>query len=137
MATRLILTEQEGACRGQVFVVAGHEEVVMGRAPGCSLRMGDATVSRRHCLLDIGGQWAWVRDLGSRNGTFVNGQDIGRPPEQTPTLRGFRRLRDGDELRVGTHVFRVGVSAEGPDEGDAALRVDAELCGAATSGAFC
>jgi pSer/pThr/pTyr-binding forkhead associated (FHA) protein len=134
MATRVILTEMEGASKGQEFTFAGEDEVVIGRSSACSLRLDDAAVSRRHCLLDLGGDWAWVRDLGSRNGTFVNGQMIGRRPDRggkdTPAPGGFRRLREGDELRLGEHAFRVSVERADLDEA-APWHADPELCEAA------
>jgi serine/threonine-protein kinase len=122
MGTQVILTGRDGALEGQEFAFAGQEEVVIGRSRQCSLRLDDPMVSRRHCLLDIGGKWPWVRDLGSLNGTFVNGQDIGRhlghAETGEPVLGGFKRLRDGDELRLGDQAFRVGVSVPDSSEGE-------------------
>ena len=134
MITRVILTATEGVLEGQEFAFAGQEEeVVIGRSVSCSLRLDDSAVSRRHCLLDVGGEWAWVRDLGSLNGTFVNGQDIGRHLRDAetgaPAAGGFKRLRDGDELRLGDHTFRVGVRTADPSEDEAAPCWDEpELC---------
>jgi pSer/pThr/pTyr-binding forkhead associated (FHA) protein len=120
MTMQVILTCTEGDLRGQKFAFAGQEEVVIGRSALCSLRLDDPSVSRRHCLLDVAGEWAWVRDLGSRNGTFVNGQDIGRhrwhAETDEPAVGGFKRLRDGDELRLGLHAFRVGVTTVNTSE---------------------
>ena len=61
-----------------------------------------------------------VHDLGSKNGTFVNGENIGQrghglSPEAAAYLdMPERTLGDGDELRVGGTVFRVGVTGEEP-----------------------
>src|SRR5919109_1786759 len=63
----------------------------------------DRTVSRVHCLLErVASRWI-VRDLSSRNGTFVNGERIW----------GERPLRSGDEIQVGTvrFVARLGDTA--------------------------
>jgi pSer/pThr/pTyr-binding forkhead associated (FHA) protein len=115
MATQVILTGMEGALQGRQFAFAGQEEVVIGRSCLCLLQVDDPAVSRRHCLLDLSGEWAWVRDLGSLNGTFVNGQNIGshlrHAETDRPTAGGFKRLREGDELRLAGHTFRVGVRA--------------------------
>src|SRR5262245_40704455 len=58
---------------------------VVGRASNCYLQLPNddehRVVSRHHCLLDIDPPAVRVQDLGSRNGTFVNGQPIGRRPE--------------------------------------------------------
>ena len=67
-----------------------------------SLRAGDVfvalrgeRVSRQHAaLVPRGGAW-WVEDLGSRNGTFCEGERVAR-----------RRLRDGDVLELGDEAVR-------------------------------
>ena len=46
---------------------------LVGSGPACAIRLADATVSRRHCELDLVEAGVRVRDLGSRNGTFVDG----------------------------------------------------------------
>jgi pSer/pThr/pTyr-binding forkhead associated (FHA) protein len=64
-------------------------------------------------LLDVDPPFASVRDLGSRNGTFVNGMQIGHPWTWPPAVKGEPPhldeydLHDGDELRVGDTVFLV------------------------------
>jgi pSer/pThr/pTyr-binding forkhead associated (FHA) protein len=65
-----------------------------------------------------------VRDLGSRNGTQINGMQIGRPADwffpaivRAAACQEYE-LHDGDELRVGDTTFTVGITAavEGPAE---------------------
>jgi pSer/pThr/pTyr-binding forkhead associated (FHA) protein len=74
-----------------------------------------ADISRRHCCLEVDPPTIRVRDLGSRNGTWINGQKIGqRPCHQLPQeadLHAFaaHELQDGDELQVGSTIFRVGI----------------------------
>jgi pSer/pThr/pTyr-binding forkhead associated (FHA) protein len=73
------------------------DKFVIGRAAECTLRAGSEAISRRHCAI-VRTDGAWVaRDLGSRNGTYLNDQKI-----ETPTA-----LSVGDELRVGPLKFRV------------------------------
>jgi pSer/pThr/pTyr-binding forkhead associated (FHA) protein len=80
---------------------------VLGRSRSCQLRLpGDASVSRRHCLIELEGESAWVQDLGSLNGTHVNGAMVGQLRQQ---------LQDGDELRVCNNIFAV-VLADRPAE---------------------
>jgi len=119
MLTRVILTATEGNLRPMEFAFEGQEQVLLGRDRNCSLRLDDPTVSRRHCLIDAGGEVVWVRDLGSLNGTFVNGKRVGGPPtpEAEATSRLLRELHDGDELHVGTQTFCVHlVTAEEGDD---------------------
>jgi FHA domain/Domain of unknown function (DUF1707) len=70
---------------------------VIGRDFGCDLRLAHDSVSRRHAMLtSVGGQWMVV-DLGSTNGTRINGW---RLQVQTP-------LRPGDILDLGLQRLRV------------------------------
>lgn len=62
----------------------------IGRAAECDLTLNDPSVSRAHAIVEIAGERPTVRDLGSTNGTFVNGKRI-----------ESKTLRDGDELRFG------------------------------------
>ncbi len=79
----------EDAVTGRRITIGN--EFVVGRAEGCSLLLDDPCVSARHALLRWRrGQWS-VRDLGSRNGTFVNGDRVGG--EGHP-------LRDGDRIVI-------------------------------------
>uniref|UniRef100_UPI00366DA0CF protein kinase domain-containing protein n=1 Tax=Plantactinospora solaniradicis TaxID=1723736 RepID=UPI00366DA0CF len=70
--------------------------VLVGRAATCDLRLDEPQVSRRHCLIEIDPPQVRVRDLGSRNGTQVNG---------TAVLE--RELATGDAIQVGDAVIRV------------------------------
>ncbi len=90
------------------------EKFLIGRAKECALRAGSEAISRRHCaIIQLkDGRWA-VRDLGSRNGTYVNDHKIENP----------KRLKLGDELRVGPLKFRVAsaVKSEPAPDSDSAL----------------
>ena len=53
-----------------------HARLTLGRSPECELVFADDTVSRRHALLELHeGRW-FLKDLGSSNGTLVNGREI-------------------------------------------------------------
>ena len=57
---------------------AERDTLLLGRHPACDVVLGDASVSRRHAQLTFrDGVWV-VRDLGSKNGTVVNGARVGR-----------------------------------------------------------
>ncbi len=69
----------------------------LGRHDDCVIRIKSAQVSRRHCeLYEVGGQ-LMLRDLGSSNGTFVNGKRVS----------GEQALKHGDEVTVGAVTLRV------------------------------
>jgi serine/threonine-protein kinase len=94
-----------GPHAGRSFPLFGHATFAIGRQPGPHLRAGqhitlpdDLHLSRAHCLIEINPPLARVVDLGSKSGTFVNGQKVSQAD-----------LRDGDEVRAGLTVFRVRV----------------------------
>ncbi len=75
-------------------------EFLVGRAPEAKLRPNSDMVSRRHCMISVAEGKATIRDLGSRNGTIVNGQKIAAEHE----------LRTGDKIKVGPLEFEVHLS---------------------------
>ena len=72
--------------------------LVIGRAPECGVVLGDTNVSRRHAQVALHDGAVVVTDLGSTNGTFVNGRRVTRAT-----------VRPGDELSIGTSRLRVEV----------------------------
>jgi Protein of unknown function (DUF3662)/FHA domain len=78
-------------------VVLEQSTVTLGRLPECELAIADTGVSRRHAEVRRGPDNTWlVADLGSTNGTKVNGLRIS----------GTRQLQNGDEITVGTTSVR-------------------------------
>jgi pSer/pThr/pTyr-binding forkhead associated (FHA) protein len=71
--TRIALVVTDGAPLG-ARVAIGAAPVVIGRGAGVDLQIVDPTVSRHHCLVWRAGGRCWIRDLGSRNQTRVNGR---------------------------------------------------------------
>jgi serine/threonine protein kinase len=112
---RLVVTA--GPIRGQRFAFDGHDTFLFGRAPDCHARLDatDASASRHHFLLEVNPPLARLRDLGSLNGTRVNGvrhggRRAGESPEDAAARGGAEvDLHDGDEVRVGATVIRVEV----------------------------
>ncbi|HEY5950660.1 MAG TPA: GGDEF domain-containing protein [Kofleriaceae bacterium] len=96
--TKPVLTVLTGGASGKQFkVIKG--TAVIGRAPTAELRVEDDGISRAHARIRAETGRAWVEDMGSRNGTFVNGAKIKAPTE----------LRDGDKIQVGRGtVIRFG-----------------------------
>ena len=83
------------------FPLSG-DETVLGRHPECQIQLDSNMVSRRHARVYREGGALLVEDLGSGNGTFVNGSRVARP---TP-------LRNGDRLKVGPVLLRYEDDAE-------------------------
>jgi hypothetical protein len=73
----------------------------IGRGDENEVVLADRGVSRSHAIVDVGGTEPVVRDLGSTNGTFVNGERV-----------EARRLRDGDELMFGNTYMRFEITGE-------------------------
>jgi hypothetical protein len=69
----------------------GDAPLTIGRAPGNDLILSDDTISWHHAQLWLEGGVPWLRDVGSRNGTFVNDN----------RCLGSTRLSDGDKVRLG------------------------------------
>jgi adenylate cyclase len=74
---------------------------VLGRSTTASVRLADREVSRKHSQIDREGEDFILRDLGSSNGTFLNGKRIFGPS----------RLKDGDEVVIGTSKMEFRVAA--------------------------
>jgi DNA-binding NtrC family response regulator len=87
MAALQLLTGPKAGLR---FEVTG--EVIIGRSPSCAIALDDSKVSRRHVRLMLEEHQARVFELGSRNGTLVNGEKV----------LGEALLLPGDRLQVGT-----------------------------------
>jgi diguanylate cyclase (GGDEF)-like protein len=88
--TKPVLTVLTGGASGMQFKVSKGTAVI-GRAPNVELRVEDDGISRKHARIRAETGRAWVEDMGSRNGTFVNGTKIAATTE----------LQDGDKIQVG------------------------------------
>jgi pSer/pThr/pTyr-binding forkhead associated (FHA) protein len=75
-------------------------EFTIGRSQGCSLCAGSSAVSRQHCMISRDESKVTIRDMGSRNGTLVNGAKI----------EGTVELASGDEITVGPLKFLLTIS---------------------------
>jgi pSer/pThr/pTyr-binding forkhead associated (FHA) protein len=100
MNVKLLVVQGRPAGKTILF---GPGDYFLGRGPECYLRFNSEWVSRQHCLLHVGTTHGMVRDLGSRNGTLVNGV----------LLAGEHTLSQGDLVQIGPVVFEVSLE-EGP-----------------------
>ena len=96
----------------KIFLASGKEIIhdlpeettTIGRLPENALQIEDASVSSSHAEIFADEDRFFVRDLGSTNGTFINGEKIDKA-----------LLHEGDEVRFGTVLTRFGIS-EAPAE---------------------
>jgi CBS domain-containing protein len=124
MNGEIVLTVRNGLLAGNTYVFKERQTCIIGRADDCDIRLPRAAypdISRHHSLLAIDPPRVSVSDLSSRNGTRVNGVLIGQREEECPAQETAADLRaalldrfqlcDGDELAVGSIVFRVHIAA--------------------------
>ncbi|HOQ04128.1 MAG TPA: FHA domain-containing protein [Anaerohalosphaeraceae bacterium] len=100
MEVNLILFKKDGSTRA--FHLPSTVTVI-GRRKDCDLCVPLMSVSRRHCKLNLDQGRLTVRDLGSKNGTFLNGVKVSESP-----------VKPGDVLKIGTLYF--GVQIDGRPE---------------------
>lgn len=92
----VILKVIKGSKAGAKIAVK-KDEFLIGRSPECNLCSGSTSISRKHCVIRRSGTKVAVADLGSRNGTLVNGNKI----------TGEVELSSGDTLHIGNLEFLV------------------------------
>ncbi len=107
LAAALEISERSGSTRTERL---RGDRIILGRSRAVDLHIEDPTVSRRHAEIfrDPFGRW-WIRDLGSRFGTSVNGETITE-----------RMLSGGEEIRAGD--CRLRFQAAGPNVVEVPLR---------------
>jgi adenylate cyclase len=88
---RLIYVNDQG---GQAIELGSHQG--LGRHPNNAIQLLDTIASKEHCILERQGHGMVLRDLGSMNGTYINGQ----------RMSGSQLLHHGDEIRMGNTVVR-------------------------------
>jgi hypothetical protein len=87
-----------------VDIPAGFDQV-LGRDASADITVPDPAVSRRHARIHRGADEVWMEDLGSTNGTYVNGDRLTVP----------YRLRDGDEVKLGNTQAIFHDASSAPD----------------------
>ncbi|NLF29597.1 MAG: FHA domain-containing protein [Planctomycetes bacterium] len=102
MQVTLVYFKPDG---GRKDIAFDKPSIVIGRRPDCDVRVPQLGVSRRHCELVVRGESLVVRDLGSSNGTYVNGARIS----------GEDVLAPGTRLQVGPVLLTVQIDGRPAD----------------------
>ncbi len=94
MNVKLVMAK--GQAQGHTIQLS-EERTVVGRTRGCKVRIPSADVSRKHCVLTFEDGYLYAEDLGSTNGTFINGE----------RTEGKQVVQPGDLLEIGPVTFAV------------------------------
>jgi hypothetical protein len=113
--TQFALRFISGKYQGGEFPLRMEREIVIGRSSDLDMVLVEDMVSRKHAKISTAGQQIVIQDLGSTNGTFVNGEKVKKI-----------RLKEGDRILVGTSIIKlVAVNAEAqPSEAEARARLE-------------
>jgi predicted Zn finger-like uncharacterized protein len=93
----------QGPARGQVFRVT-KSQTILGRS-GADIVLYDPEVSRKHCAIEVDGSTVTLVDLGTTNGTFVDGKRIDRC-----------QMKHFSKIRIGATTLVFTISDKGSDE---------------------
>ncbi len=97
-----------GKYQGGEFPIGPDKQILVGRSSDLDMVLVEDMVSRKHARISMQGDQIWIEDLGSTNGTFVNGEKIKRT-----------RLKEGDRVLIGTSILKLVPSDAPRDEKDA------------------
>jgi len=114
-----MLVVYEGMAEGQRWLI-DQESVAIGRGTDCEIVLPERQISRHHAQIERDSEGYLLRDMGSKNGTYVNGKEVHGEPY---------RLTDGDEIQIALCVKMGFVGADatlpleltGPNRG---IRID-------------
>ena len=112
---QILLTLLAGPEQGQVFRITKPTTVV-GRSSACELVLSDPLVSRQHCQIMLGMGGVNVKDLGSTNGTLLNGTKISESPLRNQDIISVGNTR----MRFAVEVTRETMDAKAPKVEDLA-----------------
>ncbi len=94
-----------GKYQGGEFPLAADRQVLIGRSSDLDMVLVEDMVSRKHARISMQSDQIWIEDLGSTNGTFVNGEKIKRA-----------RLKEGDRVLIGTSILKL-MAGDAPRDG--------------------
>jgi hypothetical protein len=99
-----------GKYQGGEFPIAVDRQILVGRSSDLDMVLVEDMVSRKHARIAMQTDQIWIEDLGSTNGTFVNGEKIKRA-----------RLKEGDRVLIGTSILKL-IAGDSPRDGMDAKR---------------
>ncbi len=85
-----------GKYQGGEFPLRPNREIIIGRSSDLDMVLVEDMVSRKHAKISTTGPQIIIQDLGSTNGTFVNGEKIKKI-----------RLKEGDRILIGTSIMKL------------------------------
>ncbi len=85
-----------GKYQGGEFPLVPEKQIIVGRSSDLDMVLVEDMVSRKHARIAMSEEQIWIEDLGSTNGTFVNGEKVKRA-----------RLKEGDRVLIGTSILKV------------------------------
>jgi pSer/pThr/pTyr-binding forkhead associated (FHA) protein len=94
-----------GKYQGGEYPLPGDKEIVIGRGGELDIVLVEDMVSRKHAKITTQGGKIVLQDLGSTNGTFVNGEKIKRA-----------RLKEGDRVLIGTSILKLITAADAKNQ---------------------
>jgi pSer/pThr/pTyr-binding forkhead associated (FHA) protein len=112
-----------GKYQGGEFPLKGDKQLIIGRSSELDIVLVEDMVSRKHAKITLTAGKITIEDLGSTNGTFVNGEKV-----------KSSRLKEGDRILVGTSILKlVKAGANAPELSDAQVKQNLEQVAAVQS----
>jgi hypothetical protein len=103
-----------GKYQGGEYPLPANREIVVGRSSELDMVLVEDMVSRRHAKIIVSDDQIVIQDLGSTNGTFVNGEKIKRA-----------KLNEGDRILIGTSIIKL-VAADPTSTGASLQKMEAQ-----------
>jgi len=103
-ARTYVLRFISGKYQGGEFPIVPEKQIIVGRSSDLDMVLVEDMVSRKHARIQMQQDQIWIEDLGSTNGTFVNGEKIKRA-----------RLKEGDRVLIGTSILKL-IAGDGARE---------------------
>jgi pSer/pThr/pTyr-binding forkhead associated (FHA) protein len=102
-----------GKYQGGEFPIVAEKQIIVGRSSDLDMVLVEDMVSRKHARIAMQSDQIWIEDLGSTNGTFVNGEKIKRA-----------RLKEGDRVLIGTSILKLIAGDGSNDSTDAKVQLE-------------